>query len=136
MTYRVSEHDLWGMGDNRLVSLPPDRDDLFVVSTVAGNLMRHGPVTEYQNEIRHWGALLRRVRGDRPLVVKVFCVTLAEAQAWGFAPKDLFTDLTPEEEHQWDREVYATCIDLLHKGTDPKSRETAMDLLRGMGALR
>lgn len=63
----LSQTDLWGPGDNRVVALPPSPGDLFVVTTVGGKLVLLHPIDEYEQAVRIANAFCRRYRGESPV---------------------------------------------------------------------
>lgn len=136
MTHHLSQHDLWGQGGNVVAVLPPSPGDLFVLVTVDGKIALNWPITEHERAVQVAQAFTRRLRGDSAITIKVLSVTLREAQAWGYAPRDLFAEQTPEEEAEWRQLARDACYDLLHYGTDPRVRADAMEMLRGMGLLQ
>ena len=134
MTY-VSKHDLWGASGNHVVALPPSPGDLFVVTTLAGKQVRLQPVTDYDAAVRLAQAFARRVVHPEPVTVKVFCLTLIEAQAMGFAPADLFADQTTEDAAAMRQAVVKACNDAVRNSPDAKVRADAMKLLTDLGAM-
>lgn len=131
----LSEHDLWGPGDNRVVVLPPSPSDLFVITTVDGKRALVHPIHEYDRAVRIARAFSHRWRAE-PVTVKVLCLTLKEAQAMGFAPDDLFRNQTEQEEAEMRRLVTQTCMATLHQSPDSAARGEALKLLQDMGMLQ
>lgn len=132
----LSQHDLWGPGDNRVVALPPSPGDVFVITTVDGKRVLVHPVHEYDKAVRIAHAFTRRWRAEQPVTIKVLCLTLKEAQATGFAPADLFRNQTPQEEAEMRRLVTQTCMATLHQSPDSAARGEALKLLQDMGMLQ
>lgn len=132
----ISEHDLWGDGGNMVHTLPPSRDDLFVLVTIEGKVAMFEPVTEFQRMVQVAEALVRRVRLPRPVTIKVIALGGHEAQALGLLPGKLFEGQTPEQEAEWRESMVATCHGVLRDSADPVARADALELLRDMGALR
>ena len=136
MKVSISEHDLWGPGDNVVSMMPQSPGDLFVVVTIMGKVAVTWPITDRDKAINAAHVLARRARGDRPVIAKVFSLTLKEAQAMGFVPHDLFSNLTDAEHAEWAKLVHDTCVDALRTSEDPPVRADAMEILQGMGALK
>lgn len=131
----ISEHDLWGDGGNVIHTLPPSRDDLFVVVTIEGKVAMFEPVTEFQRMVQVAETLVRRVRLPRPITVKVIALGGHEAQALGLLPDKLFADLNPEQETEWRQRTIDTCIGVVRDSPDPITRADALALLQSVGAL-
>ncbi len=136
MTQYLSEHDLWGHGENIVVALPPSRDDLFVLVTIEGQAALNWPVTDFKKAVRIAEAFARRIRPARPVTIKVFCLSFAEAQAMGFAPDDLFANQTPEEEAEIRQLCIENCIAALRESPDATVRADALKLLTEMGVMQ
>jgi len=84
---------------NRVVSLPPSPDDLFVVTTLFGRRVCAQPVSEYEEALNVAEAFARSHTQSRPFTVKVLCLDLREGlDAMGLQASDLFRDQTPAEE--------------------------------------
>lgn len=132
----LSQHDLWGPGDNRVVALPPSPGDVFVITTVDGKRVLVHPVHEYDKAVRIAHAFTRRWRAEQPVTIKVLCLTLKEAQATGFAPADLFRNQTEQEEAEMRWLVTQTCMETLHQSPDVVARGEALKLLQDMGMLQ
>lgn len=136
MKVSISEHDLWGPGDNVVSVMPQSPGDLFVVVTIMGKVAVTWSITDRDKAINAAHVLARRARGDRPVIAKVFSLTLKEAQAMDFVPHDLVSDLTDEQRAEWGKQVHDSCLDLLRTSADPQVRADAMELLQAMGALK
>ena len=135
MTY-VSAHDLWGAGSGIVATLPPSPGDLFCVTTAQGRQVFLDPVTSYDAAMRRANAFARRVVHPEPLVIKVVCLSMAEALVLGLAPADLFADQTPEQEVEMRQAVVTACHDALRNCPDAKVRSDALQLLTDLGAIR
>lgn len=132
----LSQHDLWGPGDNRVVALPPSPGDLLVITTVAGKRVLVHPVHEYDKAVNIAHAFSRRWRAEQPVAIRVLSLTLKEAQVMGFVPADLFRSQTPQDEAEMLRLVTRTCMETLHQSPDMAARGEALKLLQGMGVLQ
>lgn len=132
----VSAHDLWGGGSGIVATLPPSPGDLLCMTTVQGRQVFLDPVTSFDAAVRRANAFARRVVHPEPLVVKVVCMSMAEALLMGLAPANLFSDQTPEDEATMRQAVVTACYDALRNCPDPKVRADALKLLTDIGAVR
>lgn len=127
--------NIWIPGGGRVVALAPGPDDLFVVTTVAGQVAMMHPIGLYNHALKlAQAAAVRMV--PMPVTIKVLCVTLREAQALGFAPDDLLVDQTPEDEAEWRQMMVTTLHDVLRHCNEPAPRADALALLNQLGELR
>ena len=133
---KVSELDLWGPADNRVIALPPCPGDLFVVTTLFGQQVFVQPITEFENAVRLAEAFTRRVRGNPPAIIKILCLSLLEAQSLGFAPMQMFENVTPAQEEKMRMDAITMCTDLLHNSNDAAVRADALKLLTDMGLMQ
>lgn len=136
MNKLLSDQDLWGTGGNVVTVMPPSPGDLFVVTTMFGKASMVKPITDYDAAVRRAQAFTRRVRPVRPVVIKIFCVTFAEAVALGFIPADVFSDWTPEEHAEMRAAFITACKDALRTCNDPAVRADALKLLTDWGVLQ
>lgn len=132
----LSQHDLWNEGDNRVVALPPSPGDLLVVTTVAGRRVLVYPIHEYARAVSTAHSFARRWRGRTPVIIKVLSLTVAEAQAMGLAPNDLYSEMTPEQERYMRQRVIRACMETLHQSPDAAARGEALKLLHDLGVLQ
>ncbi|MGL5011217.1 MAG: hypothetical protein ACRC6I_15165 [Paracoccaceae bacterium] len=86
--------------------------------------------------MRRANAFARRVVHPERLVVKVLCMSMAEALLMGLAPADLFADQSPEQEAEMRQAVVTACHDALRNCPDAKVRSDALKLLTDIGAMR
>lgn len=128
--------DLWANGANRVVTLPPSRDDLYVSVMLLGQVVLFRPITEYDWAVRVAETFARSQRPKRPFIVKVMSLTGPEAQTLGLLPDSLFQNSTPEQDAEMQQRTYDTCMEVLRTSTDPVTRGDAIELLRSMGALK
>lgn len=131
----LSHHDLWSAGANLVVALPPSPGDVFVVTTIEGRRVLIDTVDGYSRVLRIADAFVRRFRSDRPVTVKVLCLSLWEARAMGYVPASLFHDQTPCEGETVRRAVVNTCTDALRHSDDARVRAEALQLLNDLGAM-
>lgn len=114
---------------NRVVSLPPSPDDLFVVTTLFGRRVCAQPVSEYEEALNVAEAFARSHTQSRPFTVKVLCLDLREGlDAMGLQASDLFRDQTPAEEGDMRRQVVATCAEAIQHSPDERVRKDAFQL--------
>lgn len=132
----LSQYDLWGPGDNVVTIISPSRDDVFVVIAIAGIAAVIWPVSDHSRAVQVAEGFARRLRTTAPVTIKVLCVTLAEAQRFGFVPADLLRDQTPAQEAEWRQLVVTTCIDALRDSLDARTRADALKLLTDLGELK
>lgn len=126
MTY-LANCDLWGTRGHSVVTLAPSRDDLFVVTTVLGRTVFVQPITDYDNAVRRAQAFARRIVHPRPVVIKIFCLTLPEAQAMGFVPNGVFAGA---DQAEMRLAMIAACNDAVRNSNDPTVRVDALNLLQ------
>lgn len=131
----LSQSDLWGPGDNRVVALPPSPGDLFAVTTVGGKLVLFHPINEFDKAVGSANAFCRRYRG-KPVTIKVFSLTLQEAQAMGYLPANLSQNQTPEQRAEARRFVVDNLWRIIRTCNEPEPRAEALDLLRSMGEIQ
>ncbi|MFE3837897.1 hypothetical protein [Pseudogemmobacter sonorensis] len=132
----LSQHNLWGPGDNRVVALPPSPGDLFVVTTVGGKLALVHPIDEYDKAVSLANAFIHRWRGRPVATIKVLSLTLQEAQAMGYLPANLSQNQTPEQRAEARQFVVSNLWRIIRDSNDAKPRAEALDLLRSMGELK
>jgi len=132
----LSQHNLWGPGDNRVVMLPPSPGDLFVVTTVGGKLALVHPIDEYDKAVSIAHAFTHRWRADQPVTIKVLSLTLHEAQAMGYLPTNLSQNQTPTQRAEARQFVVNNLWRIISTCNDAKPRAEALDLLRSMGELK
>ena len=132
----VSPHDLWGHHGSVVTVMPPSAGDLFVITTIGGVRVGLQPVTQYEHAVRLANWFLRHLVHPAPITVKVFCLTLPEAQAMGLAPDDLFQDQTPDDEAAMRQAVVTACTDALRNCPDAKVRADALKLLTDLGVMK
>lgn len=124
--------NIWTPGGGRVATMAPGPDDLFVVTTVSGRRALMHPVGLYDLALKQAQAAAIRM-APVPVTIKVLCVTLREAQAFGFAPDDLFEGQTPQEESEWRRLMVASLYDVLRNCNEAKPRADALALLKQLG---
>jgi hypothetical protein len=129
-------HDRWGMGEHSIAKLPPSTGDLFCVTTVHGKAVLVDPITAYTYAVQRAEWFLRRIVHPVPVVIKVLCVTLVEAQALGLAPRDLFRDQTPEDDAAMRQAALNACMGALHNSPDARVRADAIEMLTNLGVMR
>ena len=106
------------------------------MTTVAGMQVGLQPINAYDHAVRVAHGFVRRLVHSEPITVKVFCLTLPEAQAMGFAPDDLFHDQTPDDEAAMRQAVVKACTDALRNCPDTKVRADALKLLTDLGVMK
>jgi hypothetical protein len=132
----VSGVDLWNTGGNAVVTLPPTRDDVFVVTTVGGRAVTVEPVHLYDDAVRRAQTFVRRARQGRPYAVKVLSLSLREALRMGFVQGPLAGHSGPEDEVRDRQLVVTTLRDVMRSCNDAKVRTEAYDTLVEMGELK
>lgn len=130
----LSEHDLWGTGGNRVVVLPPTEGDVFVAIAIGGSAAVLWPVNEYDRAVEVAQRFTRRLRTAQPVTIKVLCVTLAEAQRFGFVPTGTMPSQTPQEDAEDRQFVIRTLWAIVLNSNEAKPRADALDLLKQLGA--
>lgn len=131
----LSEHDLWGTGGNRVVVLPPTEGDLFVAIAVGGSAAVLWPVEEYDRALEVAQRFTRRLRTAQPVTVKVLCVTLGEAQRFGFLPTGASPPQAPEEDAEARQFIVSNLWRIVRNSNEAKPRADALDLLKQLGAM-
>lgn len=129
----LSEHDLWGTGGNRVVMLPPTEGDLFVAIAVGGSAAVLWPVEEYDRAVEVTQRFTRRLRMAQPVTVKVLCVTLGEAQRFGFLPTGTLPPQTPEEDAEARQFIVSNLWRIVRNSNEAKPRADALDMLKQLG---
>lgn len=136
MTYTVSEHDLWTPEQNQVRVMEPAPDDLFVVITVNGKRALVWPITDYDRAVQVANGFVNRVRGPRPVTIKVRCMSGTELMDhMGLTHGTAAQNLSPKDGA--DRQLMIeTCKSALLKSNDAAVRADAHDLLTRLGALK
>lgn len=130
----LAEHDLWGTGENRVVTLPPAPGDVFVALTIAGAPTVLWPVDEYEKAVEVAERFARRFRTERPVAIKVLAVSLREAQRFGFLPAGPMPAQTPDQDAKDRQFAVSTLWRLVRDSNEPQTRAEALDLLKLLGA--
>jgi hypothetical protein len=131
---RLSEHDLWN-SLHAVATLPPSGDDVFVVTTLNGQIASVQPINEYEVAVRTAQAFIRRILKPRRLTIKVLCLGLREAQRLGLVPNDLFAGQTQEQDAEDWQLLVTTLMDAMRASNEPQVRSDAYDTLRQIGAI-
>lgn len=132
----LSPYSLWGNRGHAVVTLPPSRDDLFCVTTVCGRAAHIQTIDQFDAAVRVAHEFVARLKHPRPIVVKVFCLTLAEARSMGFLPDAQF-EPEPREAYADARQfAIETLNSVLRDGTDPQARTDAFNLLQQIGVIQ
>ncbi len=133
----VSSVDLWNSGGNAVVSLPPTRDDVFVVTTIGGRAVMVEPVHLYDVAVRRAETFVRRARQGRPYAVKVLSLSLREAVRMGFVQEPLAGPAATHEQDVRDRQLIVTTLrGVMRDCDDAKVRTEAYDILVNMGEMK
>jgi hypothetical protein len=134
MTYQFSEHDLWGPGSNRVATMAPGPDDLFVVVTVFAKRIVVLPISDYEKALAMANSMANRVRGERPVTIKVLPMSFAELVAHtGTTREEIAKSLTPADRAECRQVIIDGCWRVLRESNDPAVRADALELLTGMG---
>lgn len=80
--------------------------------------------------------LLSRAPRPQPVTVKVLCVTLGEAQRFGFLPTGTLPPQTPDEEAEARRFIISNLWRIVRNSNEAKPRADALDLLKQLGAIQ
>ena len=132
---RVSDHDLWSKGNNRVTTMAPGPGDLFVVTTLGGKRVFVEPIDQYDHALRIAEGFARRIIHDRPVIIRVVPMTSDELlMHMGTTLEAVATN--PSEGDSADRKlVVDTCMAALRECSDPAVREDALALLTSLGVL-
>lgn len=122
------------MSRSRVVTTAPAPDDLFVVTMIGGRRVTLRPIDEYDQAVEQAREAVRAV-DPAPATVKVFCLSLREAQAMGFLPADLPQNQTPEQDAHDRQLVITTCLNLVQRSNDYRIRTEALGMLKQLGVL-
>lgn len=126
--------NIWMTGGGRVATLAPGPGDTLVVTTMFGRRVLVHPVGEYGKVLKLAEAFAVKM-APVPVTIKVLCLSLAEAQAMGFAPADMFNDMTPEQEAGMRQLVVATCTEAMRDSNDATVRADAYALLVSLGGI-
>ena len=130
----VSSVDLWNTGGNAVVSLPPSRDDVMVVTTIGGRAVMVEPVHLYDVAVRRAQAFVRRARQGRPYAVKVLSLSLREAVRMGVVQGPLAGPTATPEQEVRDRQLVVTTLRAVMRDCDDaRVRTEAYDTFIEMG---
>lgn len=132
----LSQHDLWGPGDNHVVTLPPSPGDLFAVTTVGGKLVLLNTIDEYDKAVSTAQAFTHHWRADQPVTIKVLCLSGREAIAMGYLPAPPFRNETPEQQAEARQFAVTNLWRIIRDSNEPEPRAEALDLLRELGELK
>lgn len=129
--------NIWTPGavGGRVATMAPGPGDVMVLTTVGGKRVLMHTVEQYDHALKLAQAAALRM-SPMPVTIRVMGLSLAEAQAMGLAPDDLFQDMTPEDDAQMRRIVVNTLHAVLRDCNEPQPRAEAMQLLRQMGELK
>jgi hypothetical protein len=133
----LSEHDLWSTGRNRVTSWEPGEGDLFIVTTLGGRRVFVEPVADYEKAVRVAQGFARRIVHDRPVVIRVVPMTLAELLAhMGTTHNELMAAPSGSADDAADRQlVIDTCRTVLRECNEQAVRQDAYDLLASLGGI-
>jgi hypothetical protein len=132
----LSPYNLWGHGGHTVVTMPPSRDDLFVVTTVSGRAAHVQPIDQYHAAVQAAHDFVARLKHPRPVSVKLFCLTQSEAHGMGFLRDDQLEPEPPEAHAAARQFAIATLNGVLRDGTDPQARVDAFNLLQEIGVIQ
>jgi hypothetical protein len=127
--------NIWTSGGGRVATMAPGPDDVLVVTTVAGRRVSLHTVDDYGHALNVAEAAAVRM-APVPVTIKVFCLTLIEAQAFGLVPSDLCKNQTPKEEAETRELVVTTLWNLLQNGSEAKVRSQAWRMLKDLGEVK
>jgi hypothetical protein len=130
----LSEHDLWTTGSIRVATMAPGPGDLFVVTTLGGKRVFVEPTDQYERAVRVAESIARRVVHDRPVIIRVLPMTLAELLAhMGTTREQLAQGASPEDDAADRKLIIDTCMAVLRECNDAAVRTDAYNLLVSMG---
>ena len=133
----LSEHDLWGMGSNRVATMAPGPGDLFVVTMLGGQRVFVEPIDQYDRAVRIAEGFARRIVHGRPVVIRVLPMSLDELLShMGMTREELASGLDAADEEADRKLVIDTCMAVLRESSDQHVRAEAVEVLTGIGALR
>lgn len=133
----LSEHDLWTGRSTRVTTMAPGPGDLFVVTTMFGKRVFVEPVDQYDRAVRVAEGFARRLTHDRPVVIRVLPMSLAELLAhMGLTQAELAAEGSPEASDRDRQLVIDTCMAALRECNEPAVRQEAYDLLSNLGAIK
>ena len=137
MRFTMRTHPQWGPGNNVVAVLPPSHGDLFANVLIEGKLAMSYPINEYDRAVNAANWFARHVEADRPVVIKVLCLSAREAEAvFGFSLKEGLAHETPWQAAEMHEAIKANCLQALRTSPDAQVRAEAMELLQGMGVLQ
>ena len=137
MKVTMRKHPQWGLGNNVVAVLPPSHGDLFADVLIEGKLAMSYPITEYDRAVNAANWFARHVEADRPVVIKVLCLSAREAETmFGFSFREELAKETPWQAWQTREAIRTSCISALRTSNDPKVRADAMEVLQGLGELQ
>ena len=126
--------NIWGPTGNRVAALSPGPDDLFVVTTLFGKVVSFQPISEYRRALIIAEAFAHEVTGDRPITIKILCLSGQEAMAFlNVTPEELFQNQSLEEETAMKEAIVSACTEALLKAPEPTVRQDAFKLLGDLG---
>ncbi|WP_323042037.1 hypothetical protein [Gemmobacter sp.] len=94
------------------------------------------PIDQYDKAVSIVQSFCRRWRGDQPVTIKVFSLTLQEAQAMGYLPANLSQKQTPAQRAEARQFAVTNLWRIVRDSNEPKPRAEALDLLRSMGEIQ
>ncbi len=127
--------NIWGPGGGRVATMAPGPGDVMVLTTAGGRRVLMHPVDQYDHAVKLAHAAVLRM-APVPVTLRVMCLSLAEAQAMGLAPVDLFPDMTPAQDADMRLIVVNTLHAVLRDCNEPQPRADALQLLRQMGEMK
>ncbi|WP_146203008.1 hypothetical protein [Silicimonas algicola] len=110
---------------------------MFVEVMVHGKFAWSWPITDYERAVKLAVAFANRIRADRPVVIKVLCLSRREVETvfrFSFA-EELAATETPEQAEEMYQAIKTTCLEALRNSSDPRVRADAMETLQGMGVV-
>jgi len=121
---------------NRVATITPNRDDLFVIVVLHGKIVIVRPITAYESVLSLVEKLSNLLVVKRPYTIKVICVTASElAQFCGFSWEDILKHQTPAQDMELQRVAVKNCMDAIANSLDPVVRQDARNLMVSLGVL-
>ena len=131
----LSKHDLWSTNGNRVTTMEPGPDDLFVVTMIGGKRALVDPVGQYARALRVADAFARRLQHHRRVTIRVLPMTAEEFQTHIGWPHSAEAGGSPTDEASDRTLVIDTCMEALRQCNEPAVRADAHSLLVTLGVI-
>lgn len=126
----------WTPNGNRVASMAPGPDDLFVVTTILAKTVFIQPVADYERAFKIAEAFARHMTMKRPFAIKVIPMSLDEMLAHIGMTREEFAKGLPIDDIAARKLVVDTCMEALRDCADPAVRADALDLLTSLGVVQ